>query len=323
MTARYPITRRRFLGTAAGAMAIPAIANFRSAHAETPESAPAAFRFVHFTDSHVQPELNAEKGFAQALEAAQQLDPKPDFILNGGDLVMDVLAEDEKRSTLLFDRYRKLVAEHSDVPVHNCIGNHDVFGWAEPKGVTPKHPKYGKRMVLEQLELPGRYYRFDHKGWRFYVLDSIQPWDQGSYQGYIDDEQLAWLTAELKQQDASTPAVVVTHIPLFSAAGVAFCMDKLDGRVEPNIICRNGHRVGKLLSQYNVPLALSGHIHGLDRIDYLGMTFLCDGAVSGRWWKGPNKGMQEGFGVIDLAADATFKHTYHDYGWEVASFSGR
>jgi len=37
----------------------------------------------------------------------------------------------------------------------------------------------------------------------------------------------------------------------------------------------------------NVKLCLSGHLHLVDRVDYNGVTYLCDGAVCGGWWKGP------------------------------------
>jgi Icc protein len=47
------------------------------------------------------------------------------------------------------------------------------------------------------------------------------------------------------------------------------------------------------------------------------VTFICDGAVSGGWWKGPNEDVQEGFGIIDLKPDGGFAHQYFDYGWNV------
>jgi hypothetical protein len=40
-----------------------------------------------------------------------------------------------------------------------------------------------------------RHYSFDHKGWHFMVLDSIQPIEGGSYRGRIDAGQMAWITS--------------------------------------------------------------------------------------------------------------------------------
>src|SRR5690349_2250606 len=37
----------------------------------------------------------------------------------------------------------------------------------------------------------------------------------------------------------------------------------------------------------SVKLALSGHVHYVDAIEYLGVKYLCNGAVSGNWWRNP------------------------------------
>ena len=58
-----------------------------------------------------------------------------------------------------------------------------------------------------------------------------------------------------------------------------------------------------------------GSLHACDRIELRGVTYICDGAVSGNWWKGPRFGYEEGFGILDLSPDGTFTHRYHDYGW--------
>lgn len=67
----------------------------------------------------------------------------------------------------------------------------------------------------------------------------------------------------------------------------------------------------------NVKLAVSGHLHQNERIDYAGMTYLCDGAVSGGWWKGPhlNGECDAGYAALNLYDDGTFDHEYVNYGW--------
>ena len=76
----------------------------------------------------------------------------------------------------------------------------------------------------------------------------------------------------------------------------------------------------KLFAKHGVKLALSGHLHEIDRIEFGSVTFICDGAVSGGWWHGPNVDnvveTQEGFGIIDIRPDGTFDHRYFDYGWK-------
>jgi 3',5'-cyclic-AMP phosphodiesterase len=52
-----------------------------------------------------------------------------------------------------------------------------------------------------------------------------------------------------------------------------------------------------------------------DRVDYLGVTYLCNGAVCGAWWKGANQECETGYGLIDLYADGTFAHQYVTFPW--------
>ena len=275
----------------------------------------ASFRFVHLTDIHVQPELRAAEGLAACLEAVERLAPKPDFILTGGDLIMDALGQTAERSLMQFDLLLKTFSAYSSLPVYHCIGNHDVFGWQKKFGVSESHPQYGKKMYCEKLSLEKTYYYFDHKGWRFYVLDTILPSTQYTYEGGLDEEQWDWLRRELQSKPSDMPAVVVGHIPFLTVTVMPDAVS--DGRFvipAPNV-CRNGQQAALLFAQYNVRLALSGHIHMVDRVSYRGVEFICGGAVSGGWWKGPNKGFEEGFGIIDLEPTGRVQYTYFDYGW--------
>ena len=56
----------------------------------------------------------------------------------------------------------------------------------------------------------------------------------------------------------------------------------------------------------------------IERIDLDGVSYICDGAVSGAWWKGAKERCPEGYGVFDLFDDGTFKHEYVAYGWKAA-----
>ena len=63
----------------------------------------------------------------------------------------------------------------------------------------------------------------------------------------------------------------------------------------------------------NVKLAISGHIHLLDRVEYNGISYCCNGAVSGAWWAGNYQETQPGYAIIDLYPDGTFTNTYTTY----------
>lgn len=310
----FRLNRRGFLGalSAAGAaLALPGLSR-----AET-EPAAAPFRFVHLTDIHVQEERRGAEGLACCLQRIEALDPKPDFILTGGDLVIDAYGQSHDRARSLFELYRKVLADNTDLPVRQCIGNHDVFGWANRHGVTPDHPQYGKSMVREMLDLPGTYYTFDHKGWRFFVLDDIQPGKDKEYQAFIDEAQWAWLEEQLKAKPAEMPAAAVCHIPILSITVAAARFDEEQNAyaIPASSMCRDAFKLADLFSRHNVRLALSGHIHQCDRMEFRGTTWICDGAVSGAWWKGPHHGFEEGFGLLDVRPDGALQYAYHDYGW--------
>src|SRR5262245_19059503 len=117
-----------------------------------------SFRFVHFTDAHIQKELRADEGVAKCF--AQIARRKPDFCLAGGDLVFDVLETAKPRAKQLFDLYGETV-KRLECPVHSCPGNHDYFGVFENSGVSPSDPDYGKKMFEERIG--PRYRSFDHK----------------------------------------------------------------------------------------------------------------------------------------------------------------
>lgn len=312
-------TRRQALQSIAAAGAatlfsgVPVLGQAPGAKTASPET----FRFVHMTDIHIQPELNAAKGFAAALTAVEQLRPKPDFILTGGDLVFDVMETGPDRARELFKLYRSVIADNTGLPVRNTIGNHDVFGWSNKEGVTPKSPGYGKELIKDLLELRETYQVFDHKGWKFFCLDNIQKCEATGYEGYLDIAQQSWFAAELAKTDPKTPIVTCEHIPLMTVTIFDHKnLNRGEGwEVGNNLVCRDAPDRIALLNSRNVRLCLSGHIHERDRVEYRGTTFINDGAVCANWWRGVYRGVPEGFGVIDVRADGTFDHSYHHYAW--------
>lgn len=113
-------------------------------------------------------------------------------------------------------------------PWHFVLGNHD-FAVADEK----------KPLVPALLGMPARYYRFEHKGWVFVVLDgndlSTYAWPAGSaelaestrihdqkypkaelWDGGIGEKQLHWLESVLTSADAGHRKVMVLcHFPVY------------------------------------------------------------------------------------------------------------
>jgi Icc protein len=88
--------RRQFLSIMGAAAAVAAVRPRLLA-------APAAgdFTFIFFTDTHIQPELDATHGTAMAFKKASQV--KADFAICGGDHVFDAAAVTKERGISLVD----------------------------------------------------------------------------------------------------------------------------------------------------------------------------------------------------------------------------
>jgi len=114
-----------------------------------------------------------------------------------------------------------------------------------------------------------------------------------------------------------TPILVVSHIPILAAC---LFFTNADGRAEQVAPARMHTDAGRLKSLFlkhpNVKCCISGHIHLIDRVDYDGVTYLCNGAVCGNWWKGRHQECDEGYTLLDLYDDGTVERTYVTFGWK-------
>ncbi len=267
------------------------------------------FSFAFLTDIHVQPERNAEKGFRQAIARVNSL--HPDFVLTGGDLIMDALEQKQSRADSLFELYLSCVKDFT-MPLHNTMGNHEVFGLYTASGIQTDHPLYGKKMYEKYIGKP--YYSFNYKGWHFMVLDGIGFTPEREYYGWIDSVQLDWIKRDLTTIDSATPICVSTHIPMLSV------LPQLEEGpfTTPwrGTVIGNTPEVLSLFDHFKLKLVLQGHLHFLEFIRVENTTFITGGAVCSRWWQGKTKGLEEGFVMFDVFGDS-LDWRYVDYGWEV------
>lgn len=308
------------LSLAAGVAAIPTVAYAQPAERRR------ALRIAHLTDAHVQPEHRADEGLRACLRHAQT-NHSPDLVVAGGDQIMDALAKPAERVQLQFDLWNRIIKEECHTPIQYVIGNHDVWGWADAakSGTTGSEPRYGKAWAVEAWGMSNRYYSTDNAGWHIVVLDSTQN-DNGAYVAMLDDEQFAWLEADLAKVDPATPIVVFSHIPILSMCPLLFDekapttqgkFPKARWGVSRALLHIDARRIKDLFKKHpNVKLAASGHIHLRDRVDYLGVTYLCNPAVSAGWWRGPMQEFANAYTIIDLFSDGTFEHNVVEFGWK-------
>jgi Icc protein len=92
-------------------------------------------------------------------------------------------------------------------PRYHVIGNHEM-----DRG-------FPREQVVKFFGMPSRFYAFDQKGLHFIVLDGNDPGGKSTgYKRFVNEEQLAWLEADLKKTDR--PTVVFSHQTLDDDSGI-------------------------------------------------------------------------------------------------------
>jgi len=285
------------------------VAIFLSCNNNSPQN---SFRFVFMTDIHLQPELRATEGFQEVVKAVNGLNPKPDFVITGGDLVYDALGQSFARADSLFKSY-KTICKTFQMPVYDCLGNHDVFGIYKSSGIEPDHPEYGKTMFKQRLGNGNTYRSFNFGNWHFILLDPIGLTEENNYNGEIDDEQLAWLKEDLATVGSERPVAIVLHMPIYSAFHQLNRVPR-SSRSRGALIA-NAREVAQLCSKFNVRLVLQGHLHIVEEIIIRHTHYITAGAVCANWWKGPYHGFEEGFVVVDVEG-GNFSWQYKSLNWQ-------
>ncbi|HEX6192069.1 MAG TPA: metallophosphoesterase [Chitinophagaceae bacterium] len=274
-------------------------------------------RFAHVTDIHVREDSVSMTGMSKALHHVQRLPQKVDFIINGGDAIMDALDADKNKTKTQFGIFQNILKNENSLPVYHCIGNHDVWGWFIKENKPDQDRLYGKVWVVEEFNMPRRYYSFTKDRWHFIVLDSTQLNPAGGYIAKLDPEQLDWFQQELKQVPPGKFICLVSHIPILSiCAGLYFDRTEANGdiKIQRNLMHSDFFSLKKILLQYpNIKVCISGHIHLQDELDYLGIKYYCNGAVSGNWWKGSFQEFAPAYAVLEFYDDGSTRRTMHAY----------
>ena len=271
-------------------------------------------RIAHMTDLHLDSGSRQEEWTRICIDHIQTLDDRPDMIFNGGDTINDALDRSEASVSEQWSIWNRVEQEIA-LPVVHCIGNHDVWGISEARNET----RYAKAWAVKELNLENRYYDFEEAGWHFIVLDSTHLKLDGTwYTARLDEEQFQWLAAKLETIPSNRPVFIFSHIPILCAAAFFDGDNESSGdwQIPGAWVHIDARRIVELIYKHpNVKLAISGHIHLLDEVVYNDVTYYCNGAVSGNWWKGDYHQTPAGYAVINLYEDGTFNREYITYGW--------
>lgn len=303
------ISRRAALATgltAAAAVTIPATG---ARAAASGLSRRRVLRLAHLTDAHVQPQRGAGEGLAMCLEHAQE--NGAEFIVFGGDNLMNVDGGGWETAQQQLDLYTSVLRQHCSRPHHSVIGNHDILRL---------DPVDGKKWAVDAFGLDGRYGKFgvpQSGAWEFIALESTSP-EGGGYKGRLDEEQFDWLERTLRDVPADRHVCIVSHIPILAACSFFDGENEKSGdwRVPGAWMHIDARRLKDLFFKHpQVKLCLSGHMHLADVVDYLGVRYACNGAVSGGWWGGNYHEFAPGYSLVDLYDDGSSEVEFVTYGW--------
>ena len=190
------ISRRDFFGVAgmAGLVFSQRLADQQKG-AVAPLSVAQRLRVAHLTDFHwgYRGEWNRDvSGTAlEALERVKRLAPPADLVVVTGDLIHATASAGERKDRL--QTVRQLL-DSLNLPWMAVPGEHDTFG----DGGAAFASTIG----------PLRFRRKFH-GVTVFGLDNVS---RGPFLGF---DQIRWLQAQSAQLDASAPALVLSHAPLF------------------------------------------------------------------------------------------------------------
>jgi Icc protein len=214
---QYDSSRRDFLkgaAVAAAASTVP-LSMVELAFADPAQN----FNFAYISDSHLQQiegakfVRNWDRGLIRAVAETNLLNPKPDFVMFGGDL-----AQLGKKAEL--DHGAEMLSK-LNYKVRCVMGEHDYY---------LDLGEYWSKLFGDQ------HYSFDHKGVHFVVLNSILTYDDWTYHRWptgeqrmvemagldnpnsspfmVGEKQRAWLAKDLEGVDKARPLVVFSHSPL-------------------------------------------------------------------------------------------------------------
>lgn len=315
----HSLNRRSFLRSIGLAgLATAATPLIAAATPATVSTARRVLRVAHITDIHVQPGAVPEYGMARALHTLNGLAERPDFIITGGDSIMDAMSTPKDKVKAMWQTFHSTMENENSLPVYHTLGNHDHFNISRNKGSYAD----GKKWACEEFQIQKSYYSFDKGQWRFIILDSVHPKPViPGYLAKLDDEQMDWLKRTLADTPRDKYVCIVSHIPI-----LAICT-LFDGARNHNnlwtISGSNQHDDAKELKELfyksgNVKACLSGHIHLIDQLDYLGTTYYCNGAVCGAWWGGSNQEFAPAYTVMNFYDDGSNDRELYFYDWKKA-----
>jgi len=181
---------------------------------------------------------------------------KPDFIVQGGDLIEDTNPTIDKKN------YQKGLALLSKLhcPLYHLVGNHDL------KFLSIKYLK-------EALKYKKLYFHTDHKDFRFIFLFTRRYYPSKEIR--LDASQLEWLK---KKVNTKKKIIIFSHYPLIK---VNMRRNFWFSDRPKLAFIKNYRQFSDIIAGKNVRLAFNGHLHwnkkvALDGVHYITVQSLVE-----------------------------------------------
>jgi len=236
------------------------------------------FTFAYISDAHIQHikgtkfVRNWDRGLIRAVAETNLLDPKPDFVVFGGDLAQLGTKEE-------LDHGAEMLAKLTCKNVYRVMGEHDYY---------LDLGEYWSKLFGDH------YYSWDHKGVHFIVLNSILTYDEWTHERWpsakqrmlemagldnpngspfmVGETQREWLRKDLEKVTKNTPIVLFSHSPIQKIfKGWNFWTEDAD-------------EVQALLKPFDQVNVVYGHVH---QIQYNQIGNISFNAVMATAWPWP------------------------------------
>jgi Icc protein len=238
------------------------------------------FTFAYISDSHIQHIRgnqfvnNWDRGLIRAVAETNLMQPKPDFVVFGGDLAQLGTKEE-------LDHGAEMLAK-LDTKTYCVLGEHDYY---------LDLGEYWSTLFGDH------WYSWDHKGVHFIVLNSILTFDEWTFDRWptaeqrmlemagldnpngspfmVGEAQRTWLAKDLDGVSKDTPVVVFSHSPIQKLyKGWNFWTD-------------DAEQIQALLAPFDDATVIYGHVH---QIQYNQIGNISFHAVMATAWPWPYPG---------------------------------
>lgn len=282
---------------------------------ESKDSKEKSFSILHLTDQHVTSRRNGDKGYLKCIESINEMEPAPDLVLMGGDMVFDGLYTDLEVYKESINLYKNITSK-LNIPHYNCLGNHDVLGLSSRRKVPVDFPGIGRKMIMEELGMEKDYYSFNHKGWHFVVLNSIFEFDGEngpSYEARIGEEQLEWLRFDLGAHQGM-PTIAVSHYSVFNHMGQI--SQDFEIKAMNHVVLKDNKELRFILERHQVKALLQGHTHMSEDFIFNDVCYITSLSGSAAWWGGNWLGFKPGYTVLELGESEILNWHPVTFEWE-------